>query len=162
MENLNDVMGWMQNNFDKYNGDLSVLAEDAAALCVKHKIVSGPLWTKIGRTTLKNIYRIRHLQKKRAAMLDYADPFDSKAWCSLIYLINNRYVSLKIMGKRELRIVAESYSSIVSNNSRERDFFYKLIQKVGDKKVGEVFTVEQIQNLRIKCGLSRKPKRGAK
>ena len=165
---LDELLDWMDENFD---GDLEKLKTKTFEKIKQDGIIED-LWEEIGRQCIGYLYgsyRIRPNRKKslkgdncenddyitKEQRQEMNEKYNNKVTVydklSQPYYVNGRYIDILNMYKEDCLIVAKDYDERAKSNAYERDFFLNIANELKDKqKVKEVFTLDELRNLRTK------------
>lgn len=119
----------------------------------------GPGWDMWVERAIVNLVHDRlrsHLRSLRGvamserSILAFQNATNTQTKFEVRYTVNERHEwkPLKEMTGADLRFVANEYNERANSNRLEALFFERLAAKVGDRTVGEVFTVESLELFR--------------
>ncbi len=157
---LDDVLDWMEDNF---NGDLVSVSVAAADMVKKKRLATGPIWDEIGVRVLHHTYKVQRIHRPRhkatrlrsggggsgsggsGSGLGSGDS-ESRA---IMYYIDGKYYNLYDLTTAEINEIAAYYDTVAKGNAFERDFLLSVADRLsGDQVVGDVFDEEGLRELR--------------
>ena len=161
MENLKDLLDWMDDNF---NGSLTELRKKAVKKAKAEELISGPLWDEIGEWTLHKLYRHHRIiprrnqtvkgQEQEIVMNEAtADDTTKKSMKTTnrvkLYPIDGEYYDLLNLTKEQVLRIAEKYDKLAKSNAYERNFLTEIAGNLKEgQQVKEVYSIEDIRELR--------------